>query len=52
MKRLVDSDELWALFVDHYWNGVQKDRDLILCHITAVMTAQLNMKEVKNEPLR
>ncbi len=32
-----DRDELWALFVLHYWDSLQKDRDLILDHILAVM---------------
>ena len=33
----IDRDELWALFVDHYWDSLAKDRDLILCHISSVL---------------
>jgi hypothetical protein len=36
-KRLIDRDELWTLFVMHYWDSFQKDRDLILSHINDVM---------------
>lgn len=35
--RLIDRDELWKLFVEHYWDSFAKDRDLILCHVEAVM---------------
>ena len=36
-SRHIDRDELWALFVDHYWDSLAKDRDLILCHISSVL---------------
>lgn len=36
-QRLIDRDEIWNLFVDHYWDSLEKDRDLILCHIDAVL---------------
>lgn len=36
-KRLIDRDKLWKLFVQHYWDVAQKDRDLILCHVDAVL---------------
>jgi hypothetical protein len=35
--RLIDRDKVWASFVMHYWDSVQKDRDLILCHVEAVL---------------
>jgi len=35
--RLIDRDKVWALFVDHYWDSFQKDRDLILCHVEEVL---------------
>lgn len=35
--RLIDRDKVWALSVDHYWDSFQKDRDLILCHVDAVL---------------
>ena len=35
--RLIDRDQLWTLFVGHYWDSFHKDRDLILSHINAVM---------------
>ena len=36
-RRLIDRDEVWALFCDHYWDSFQNDRDLILCHVDAVL---------------
>jgi hypothetical protein len=35
--RLINRDEVWKLFCDHYWDSFQKDRDLILCHVDAVL---------------
>lgn len=37
LERLIDRDKLWGLFVDHYWDTLQKDRDLILCHVESVL---------------
>lgn len=36
-RRLIDRDEVWKLFVDHYWDSFQQQRDLILCHVDAVL---------------
>jgi len=36
-QRLIGRDEIWKLFVGHYWDSFEKDRDLILCHIDAVL---------------
>jgi hypothetical protein len=36
-RRLIDRDEVWDLFCKHYWDSFQKDRDLILCHVDAVL---------------
>jgi hypothetical protein len=36
-RRLIDRDEVWNLFCDHFWDSFQKDRDLILCHVDAVL---------------
>jgi len=37
MKRLIDRDKLWEMFVGHYWDSLKSDRDIILCHVDAVM---------------
>jgi hypothetical protein len=41
---LVDCQELWALFCDHYWDSIQKDRDVILWHVDAVLKMALEPK--------
>lgn len=37
-SRLIDRDKFWELCVDHYWDSLKKDRDLILSHIVAVLS--------------
>lgn len=34
---LIDRDDLWERLCQHYWDSLQKDRDLILTHIEAVL---------------
>jgi hypothetical protein len=46
--RLVNRDELWTKFVQHYWDSCQKDRDLILTHIENVM--RMVPTKIEEEP--
>jgi hypothetical protein len=39
LDRSINRDKVWALFVDHYWDTFQRDRDLILSHINSVLIA-------------
>lgn len=36
-KRLIDRDELWRLFCEHYWDSLARERDVILCHVDSVL---------------
>lgn len=46
--RLIDRDKVWELFCHHYWDSFQKDRDLILCHVDAVLRMTPNVNDGEN----
>lgn len=48
-RDLVDVDEVWTLFCHHYWDSFQKDRDLILCHVEAVLRMARQQVAVEQE---